>query len=173
MLRRRAFDAFGKFNPDLIMICDSEYWARVAIHSGLTYVPEALAKFRVHARATSAVNFASRRYRMELDGVILVHEFAFDPRYEPLRIAASRRQPPIDLAQRLDKEVRGARWLAIDAANNARNPNPSLMEEWTQLVKRYPRLAALAQSEPAWPVGVRERFARRVRDWYRRRQPTR
>jgi len=172
MLRRRAFDEFGTFNPDLIMICDSEYWARVAIHSGLSYVPEALAKFRVHARATSAVNFASRRYRMTLDGVVLLYAFAFDPRYEPVRIAASRRQPPIDLGERLAKEARGARWMAIDAANNAANPNPSLMEEWTHLVKRYPQLAALAQSEPLRPLGLRDRFARRVRNWCRRRQPT-
>jgi glycosyltransferase involved in cell wall biosynthesis len=170
MLHRKAFDQFGDFNPLLIMICDSEYWARVGIHSGLAYVPESLAKFRVHAGATSAANFASRRYRMELDAVVLVHEFCFSPAYEPLRIAASRRESPLDLGQRLSTAARGAKWLAVDAAKRVSDPDPSLMEEWTQIVKQYPRLAALAQNEPSPAVGVRERFVERVRDWRRRRQ---
>lgn len=144
MLHRSVFDRFGAFNEDLIMMCDSEYWARVAIHTGLTYVPETLATFRVHKQSTSATNFSVRRYRMDLDELVLMHHFLFDPVYEPLRVAASRRQPPMDLVGTLIDRARGARWLAVDAAHRKESPNPLQLKQWRELAIRYPRLSRFA-----------------------------
>jgi glycosyltransferase involved in cell wall biosynthesis len=87
MLRRNVFYKFGTFNPHLIQLCDLEFWSRVAIHTGIIYVPETLATFRVHNNATTAKNHSGRRYRTSaLDPLILLHDFALHPNYAPLRL---------------------------------------------------------------------------------------
>lgn len=145
MLRKSVFDQYGLFNPHLIMSCDLEYWTRVAIHTGLVYVTEKLATFRVHKGATSETNRAHRQYRMEvLDALIILHDIVYAPNYAPLREAANSRQPPINLLQKLAEEARGAKWLAVAAANRADNPDSTLIEEWNQVAQDYPRLAKLS-----------------------------
>jgi glycosyltransferase involved in cell wall biosynthesis len=100
MIHRNAFNQFGTFNPHLIMICDFEFCTRVAIHTGIVQVPEVLAHFRVHGAASSAVSNANRQYRgWILDGVVLIHDFAFHVLYAPIRTIALACDPPIDLAQ--------------------------------------------------------------------------
>ncbi|MBI3344759.1 MAG: glycosyltransferase family 2 protein [Gammaproteobacteria bacterium] len=145
MLRKSVFDQYGLFNPHLIMSCDLEYWTRVAIHTGLVYVAEKLATFRVHKGATSETNRAHRQYRMEvLDALIILHDIVYASNYAPLREAANSRQPPINLLQKLAEEARGAKWLAVAAANRADNPDSTLIEEWNQVAQDYPRLAKLS-----------------------------
>jgi glycosyltransferase involved in cell wall biosynthesis len=100
MLHRSVFSQFGTFNPHLIMICDFEFCTRVAIHTGIIQVPEVLAHFRVHGTASSAVSNINRQYRgWVLDGLILIHDFAFHALYTPIRIAALQLNPPLNLAQ--------------------------------------------------------------------------
>jgi glycosyltransferase involved in cell wall biosynthesis len=98
MIHRSAFNQFGTFNPHLIMICDFEFCTRVAIHTGIVQVPEVLAHFRVHGTASSAVSNTNRQYRgWVLDGLILIHDFAFHVLYAPIRTIALQCHPPIDL----------------------------------------------------------------------------
>ncbi|NJR40488.1 MAG: glycosyltransferase family 2 protein [Leptolyngbyaceae cyanobacterium CSU_1_4] len=54
MLRRKVFHQFGTFNPHLIQICDLEFWTRIAVHTGILYVDEPLATFRLHGQSTSS-----------------------------------------------------------------------------------------------------------------------
>jgi glycosyltransferase involved in cell wall biosynthesis len=106
MLHRSVFSQFGMFNPHLIMICDFEFSTRVAIHTGIIQVPEVLAHFRVHATASSAVTNSSRQYRAWiLDGLILIHDFAFHSLYAPMREIALQCHPPIDLANLFKQRV--------------------------------------------------------------------
>ena len=145
MLRKTVFKRYGLFNPHLIMSCDLEYWTRVAIHTGLVYVAENLATFRVHKGATSETNRTCRQYRMEvLDSLIILHDIVYAANYAALREAAVNHQPPINLLQRLVENTRGAKWLAIDAANRPDNPDDSLLIEWHQVEHQYPRLAQLS-----------------------------
>lgn len=142
MLHRNVFEKFGYFNPALIQLCDFEFWTRIAVHTGIAYVPRPLATFRVHKDATSAKNAAQNDYGIELDILSMLHDFVFLPTYAPLRHEAMNRNPPFDLNQELVKRTRGTRWVAIDAAN--RLGNPSLLEEWTRFSQSYPRLSPLA-----------------------------
>ncbi len=145
MIHRSVFEKFGAFNPNLIMICDFEYWTRIAVHTGMTYVPQTLASFRVHQGSTSAFNFSARKYRIMLDALALLHDFVFLPVYAPLRLAAAR-QDGVDLMQRLAEETRGAEWVANHAAKNKENPDPALMNEWKQFLVRYPQLAQFTRN---------------------------
>ncbi len=154
MLKKDVFEHYGRFNPHLIMSCDLEYWTRVAIHTGLVYVSENLATFRVHKGATSAMNRSDRQYRMDaLDALIILHDIVYSPEYAPLRETATERQPPVDLLQKLSKEARGAKWLAIDAANREDNPDSTLLNEWKQVAQTYPRLAKLSGETPSHHSG--------------------
>lgn len=147
LIRREAFARHGLFNPELAMICDTEYWMRLAAHHGFTYLPKTLASFRVHAGSTSAHHFAQRQYRITLDGVVLMHEYVHNPAFEPVRKAMQRRNPPVDLKAMLDKSIAGARWIAVDAANNASTPNPDLLREWEELLVRHPSLGRSARTK--------------------------
>jgi glycosyltransferase involved in cell wall biosynthesis len=140
LIRREAFARYGLFNPGLAMICDTEYWVRVAVHHGFTYLPKTLASFRVHGGSTSAHLFARRKYRITLDGVILMNEYVNNPTFEPIRAAMRRRHPPVNLNAMLEKKIVGVRSIAINAAKNASSPNPSLLQEWEGLVIRHPNL---------------------------------
>jgi glycosyltransferase involved in cell wall biosynthesis len=98
MFHRSAFDRFGFFNPQLIMICDFEFYTRIAIHTGIVRVPEVLASFRVHGKAASATSKDNRFYRgWVLDGLIFIHDFANNVAYEPIRAVAKQSEPEIDI----------------------------------------------------------------------------
>lgn len=165
LLHRSVFQKYGSFNPHLIMICDSEYWARVAVNCGMRYVPEVLATFRVHPAATSAVTFGERDYRMLLDWIVLEHEFVFNPCFEPLRAHARRQVPPLDLEALLLRDARNKRWTAIDAAHRADSPTDELWQEWTEIERRLPKLAALLSSSDPKPPGLFSRVFRRAQRW--------
>ncbi len=123
MIHRSAFDRFGAFNRDFVVLADWEYAARVAIHTGLAYVDETLAAFRVHASSASQTRGASRRFRVwVLDGLIMEHELAYAPLYEPARQAAARLRPPVNLRFRLAEGAREG--SAAGAALRGRSPAP-------------------------------------------------
>lgn len=106
MFQRNVFYQFGSFNPHLIMICDFEFYTRVAIHTGIVQVPEVLASFRVHGTAASAVCRDSRRYRGSiLDELIFMHDFAFDVAYAPIRTIARQFHPEIDLFALFERQA--------------------------------------------------------------------
>lgn len=141
LLHRSVFDRFGTFNPNLVMMCDTEYWTRVAIHTGVVCVPEVLAQFRVHAGATSAANRSVRRYRADiLDQLALLHDFTLSESYQPLQHFARTHIPPIDLKGRLSKAAKAARAVAVDAAGTPQDPNGGQFAEWSAHLARYPQL---------------------------------
>jgi glycosyltransferase involved in cell wall biosynthesis len=142
MLHRNVFYKFGLFNPHLIQICDLEFWTRIAIHTGIVYVPENLATFRVHAGSTTAINKTSRHYRtVILDRLALLHDFAFNPNYAPLRAAAGSRRPPVNLVNLFAKRAHEARMIAAFEAINPVNPDSSILDEWKHIVYYYPNLS--------------------------------
>jgi hypothetical protein len=54
LVKKDAFRKFGYFNTRLSSLCDWEYFARVAVNTGLCYQDEPLAAFRIHGRSRSA-----------------------------------------------------------------------------------------------------------------------
>jgi glycosyltransferase involved in cell wall biosynthesis len=138
LIRRSAFERHGRFNADLVILCDWEYFARLAANTGLSYVDATLAHFRVHVGAASATIRARREYRsVVIDPLIIMHEICYSAHYAKARAVARRLQPPIDLRRRLADGVRKAlreAWAGHD---------PEVKSEWWRVLRRYPRLATL------------------------------
>ena len=89
LIHRDAITRYGKFNPDLIQLCDYEYWVRIGINTGILYVPETLAYFRVHGNSTTLSNEKNRAFAKNIiDPLKLRCEYAYDSHYQPLRQAA-------------------------------------------------------------------------------------
>jgi glycosyltransferase involved in cell wall biosynthesis len=144
MMHRSVFDRFGGFNRDFVVLADWEFAARVAIHRGLAYVDETLAVFRVHAWSASQTRGTDRRFRVwVLDGLIMEHDLANSPLYEPARQAAARLRPPVDLHFRLADAVREARGMARRYATDRQRPDPRAYAEWEDTIRRYPLLTAV------------------------------
>jgi glycosyltransferase involved in cell wall biosynthesis len=138
LMRRSAFERYGRYNRDLVMLCDWEYAARVAANSGLCYVDATLAHFRVHAGAVSTTVHAGNEYRSAvIDPLIILHEIAYSKHHATTRDVAKRLRPPVDLRSSLAEEVRKARAKAL-ATND-----PDMKSEWWRALRRYPRLAWL------------------------------
>jgi len=133
MIHRDAFRLYGTFHPYLIQLVDWEYQARVAVQTGLCYVDEPLATFRVHGASSTAVSMsAARSYRRDvIDELLILHEIVYAPAYRTVREAASRRRPRINFHGRLLNAVERAQLLAL-----AHHQVP----EWREAAKRYPKL---------------------------------
>ena len=138
MLRRDVFHKFGTFNPHLVQICDFEYWTRIAVNTGIIYVPDTLATFRVHSNATSAKNHSCRQYRAQtLDPLILLHDFSLHFHYAPLRIIVATQSKPIDLVALLKEK---SYWAWREAVKN-----PDFLAEWEKITHFYPALSKFAK----------------------------
>jgi glycosyltransferase involved in cell wall biosynthesis len=146
MFHRSVFYQFGSFNPHLIMICDFEFYTRIAIHTGIVRVPEVLASFRVHGKAASAVSKDNRFYRgWVLDGLIFIHDFATNVAYAPIRGVAKQSQPEIDLFKMFDlyalsawKIARRERYFAQESADLPES-------ELAKIIKSYPLISKMIE----------------------------
>jgi|SRR5215472_1024303 len=134
LIRKSAFTKYGYFNPHLISLCDWEYFARVAVNTGLCYINQPLAFFRVHSQARSA-EIRNHRSSCTIDSLIIQHEMAYSGRYTIVRSVAEKENPPIRLKYRLAEAVRRARWEALNM-----NDGGQAMAEWWRAIISYPRL---------------------------------
>ena len=100
LLHRSVFERFGRFNAHMVQLVDSEFWARVGTVLGVAYLAEPLATFRVHGGSATAHNHRSREARVQLDVLVMWHEFAFGSAYAELRRVWRRLRPgePIERA---------------------------------------------------------------------------
>jgi glycosyltransferase involved in cell wall biosynthesis len=156
LLRKHVFLRYGGFHPHLIQLCDYEYWIRVAIHTGFTYVPETLATFRVHRDASSVINRTARKKRKDLiDKVLLWHEFTFNPIYKPLRHAASQRRPPIDFLESLARRMDEIRSIAGNGAAGNEGSEKGFRSDWEDILEWYPSLQCV-------PTGNISRYLRKL-----------
>jgi glycosyltransferase involved in cell wall biosynthesis len=146
LLHRGVFERFGWFNPRFRMLCDFEYWGRVASNTGTVHIPEVLARFRVHENSTSGYfrKTKARRYRFgQIDPLLVVHEYAFHPHYAVLRGVAAGRRPRMDLVDEFWGRALVVLWFARDAARRRIPSDASLLEEWHCAARDWPRLASI------------------------------
>ncbi len=139
LMRRSAFERYGRFNRDLIILGDWEYAARVAANTGLGYVDATSAHFRVHAAAATTKIRAEREYRaLVLDPLVVMHELCYSRHYAKARDVAAQLRPPVDFESRLREAVRHALEEACAA------PSRDMKSDWRAVLRRYPRLARSA-----------------------------
>jgi glycosyltransferase involved in cell wall biosynthesis len=139
MLHRSVPGRFGGFNPSFVQLCDFEYWTRIACHSGLIFVPEVLASFRLHSGGKTAVNKTAREFHTEvIDSLLLKYEFAYEPYYAAMRAAA--RKARINLARSVAESARRAEKIARRWAKDILIPDDSAVAEWNAIRLAYPKL---------------------------------
>jgi glycosyltransferase involved in cell wall biosynthesis len=146
LIRRSAFERYGRFNRDLVILSDWEYSARVAANTGLCYVDATSAHFRVHAGAASAKIHAEREYRaIVIDPLVIMHEICYSKHYAKVWDVATHLRPPVDPKSLLTQTVRSA---LEDARTRT---DPGVKSDWRTILRRYPRLA---WSAPGRALGV-------------------
>jgi glycosyltransferase involved in cell wall biosynthesis len=143
LLQRSVFNRFGFFNPNLIQLCDLEYWIRVGSHTGLIYIPEILVHFRRHQKAMSSITQNSKIFREHIDELICWHDFVLHPVYAPFRCYASKQRPPINLQQVFAAKVKNAWKIARQAARERSNPQVTPLEEMRKIVGLFPGFKAV------------------------------
>lgn len=78
MFKKEVVKALGTFNPDLIQICDFEYFLRIASNYGIKYIPKPLTYFRVHKGSASTSNISERMFSMMyMDPIIMVRQLLY------------------------------------------------------------------------------------------------
>jgi len=74
LIHRSLFSELGKFDEALIQVPDVEFWNRAMVNRGGVFVPESLAWFRIHAKATTALNLSRREFRTaKVDPLVMLN----------------------------------------------------------------------------------------------------
>lgn len=134
LINQSVFRELGGFDEALIQLCDAEFWCRVMVNRGAAFVPESLAAFRIHAKATTALNHGKRVFRMDvLDPLVLRYRFAFGSKFQPLRNAGLNGKSILSLRRECAKAAAEA-WRQARRAKE--NGDSSLIAEW-QAVKAH------------------------------------
>jgi glycosyltransferase involved in cell wall biosynthesis len=137
MFRRSVVAELGNFNPDLMQAIDWEFWLRIAVNNGLSYLDESLATFRLH---DGGVTFSNMQRPLILDLLIIYHELVYEPHYAAVRDAARQHTPAIDLKQKLFALCQTAQSNVVGTSNGKQPAAPIPLPEWNRVVSRYPRL---------------------------------
>lgn len=161
LLHCSLFDRFGLFNNDLAQICDLEYWIRVSINTGISYVADPLATFRYHSSSTSSSNRDPLKGERVIifDHLLLLHELAYNPHYSSIRRQASRSRPKRNFQRELAKKAVWIHAHACSIENTSPTIDHSWLKRWDELVEKYPRM-----SSSTWhlPYQVRETWKRYI-----------
>ena len=146
MLHKSVFETFGFFNPNLIQICDLEFWTRVGIHTGISYIPKNLASFRIHEQSSSVQSSVKGNYRRGvLDQLIFVNEISVQPIYSPLReVGKQLNKYDFCNLSLLEKKAKEARKKLMEFENTDN------VAAWKKVINDYPLLGML--SEDRWIV---------------------
>jgi len=140
LIHHSIFQHFGQFNPAMVQLCDLEYWIRVSVNVGIKYIPEPLVLFRVHPLSTSSKNKDSQLYRSSfMDRLILLHEFAYNPFYEPLRIFSKKNHPDRNFKKELADKAFWLKNLA-NASRTLETNDLTPKDHWTITAINYPKV---------------------------------
>ncbi|HEY0004863.1 MAG TPA: glycosyltransferase [Pyrinomonadaceae bacterium] len=148
MFKRAAVRRFGLFQTDLLQLVDWEYCMRLAVNTGLYFINEELATFRLHEHAATLSNNAASQL---IDFLIIQHELVYAPHYAPVRRAARRASPPIDLKRQLASLFERARLTTREDTGAQRNSRAELK----RIIKKYPRLGLLPLT--GWTTRLRRK----------------
>jgi len=144
IFHRSIIKQFGLFNPNLIQICDAEFWMRVGTNVGIVHIPEKLATFRVHGRSTTAHNLSKRRYRTKmLDCLVINYLILRDPLYRNMRKALYRRLGHVTTWWQCIYEAHRA-WKTAYPNFFGASGDVEIQGEWKNVVQFYPEVRLFA-----------------------------
>lgn len=90
LFKKMILQETGLFDARLSQICDLEFCLRLATREGMTYVPETLVQFRVHANSATSSNTTRKRFSsLYSDPAMLSYKMLYDPVFKPFRSALS------------------------------------------------------------------------------------
>jgi hypothetical protein len=95
MFRKDVVQEVGHVNPDMIQICDLEYFLRIATIYGIKYIPQPLTYFRAgaHKGSTSSANRSKKLFSLiHIDPIITTHQLLYAPVFKSFREAISAKQ---------------------------------------------------------------------------------
>lgn len=141
IFRRELVSRFGPFNPDLVMECDSEWWYRVAVTTGIRLIDEELVSYRIHDRSASSAAHAGRHFHYRyLDRLIVLHQMAFHPAFDPLRELAARRRGARSFRHELARTLRSARRHIARLAQDDAAAAARCAQALDGVLSRYPQM---------------------------------
>ena len=141
LIHRSALEQVGLFNPALLIWCDFELWNRIAIHFGVAVVAEDLATFRVHESSATFRSLETRQFRSAiLDSLVVLHQFARDAIYEPVRRTAAALSPPVDLRRLFAWQCHEAQRAAEKARRDDGSCDRSHVSELRDVTALYPAI---------------------------------
>jgi glycosyltransferase involved in cell wall biosynthesis len=150
LIRREAFYRFGVFNSNLNGNIDLELSTRIGVNAGITYVPDVLVTARIHENSFTSNNRSHYTFRKNfIEPLILLHDFAFDPIYAPLRDAAHNRQPSINFTKIIKKKLYTAQLIAHKTDVNSQSTATSFKSDLDKIFQLYPALLPLSKSNLA------------------------
>jgi glycosyltransferase involved in cell wall biosynthesis len=146
LIRRSVFERVGLFDGALIQLCDTEFWFRIMSNLGAAWVPERLARFRLHGKAATSANRDKNVFRMlTLDPLIVRYRFAFDRHFSNLRTSGLGGQSGFAIWRECAAAAYRAKRKACQGARSSDGAAPSLMTEWKAAASVCPRLDLLAR----------------------------
>jgi glycosyltransferase involved in cell wall biosynthesis len=155
MFQKAAFERVGGFNPALITLDDWEFYARIAQHTGVINVPEAISNYRIHETSISKALEMNRPFKKDIiTPLIIRHEVVYSDAHSRVREAARRRG--INLRYELFDAVRHARDSVTPYTRDRRDVHAA--SDWKEFAKRYPRASTVPPSYypiKTWRVGWR------------------
>jgi glycosyltransferase involved in cell wall biosynthesis len=135
MFKKDIVQELGNFNPDLIQICDLEYFLRIACNYGVRYIPKPLTYFRVHKGSASTSNVNERLFAMiNIDPIIMVRQLLYESFFKHFRISLSFFQK---IKLKLFFKLR-----VQEAYRNSINSLPANREKFESVGRKYPEIAA-------------------------------
>ena len=145
LIHRSIFQEVGEFDDALANSCDSEFWCRVLVNYGAVYVPEALATFRVHGKATTAQNHDKKLYQIAiLDPMVMRYRITYGNGYQRMR--ENYLTPGGRILLRIDcaRHAGYAWWKSWRSSRFSEHSSFKLADEWREIKKHCPGLQTLA-----------------------------
>jgi glycosyltransferase involved in cell wall biosynthesis len=144
MLHRSTLADFGHFHVFMKQLVDFEYWARIAVHTGIAYVDEPLITFRIHTSSATEMNRQHVVRKDRLDSIVLLHDYLHSTAYESLRRTLTNR---IRLLRHYSE-----RTMQLQRDDRTRDlADPS----WTDALGHYPQLGRPSLSSRVFHLAYR------------------
>lgn len=134
MFKKEVVKELGTFNPDLIQICDLEYFLRIACNYGIKYIPQPLTYFRVHKGSASTSNFSAREFlMMNSDPIIMVNQLLYAETFKSFRNA-------LTIPQKI-KLIFFFKVRVYESYQNSLKSTPENQRKHEVMEKKYPEIA--------------------------------